>query len=805
MTKHLKIPVRALVEYMLRSGDLVMEFFTTNRLVDGTRAHQELQSARPAEYTSEIPISLQIERRNYLLEIGGRIDGVYHYPDGVIIEEIKTTTADLDKIRRDSFPTDTSSDALIESNQRHWGQLKIYCYIYSIQQNLETIAGRLTYYQLDSGETLELDRRFTKTELEKFFNDLLERFLALTEALDQWQIQRNKSAEELKFPFAAYRPGQHKMALNIYRTIEASAQIIVQAPTGIGKTMAALFPCIKALGRGLMTKFFYLTARTTGKFIAEKALQEMRDRGLKLKSLTLTAKEKICFNPDSACNGEECEYARGYFDRIDDAVKETCKLDAFSRAVIEKMARQYRVCPFEFSLELALIADCIICDYNYVFDPAVYLKRFFDEEAPDAKFVFLVDEAHNLVDRAREMFSAEIYKQPFMELRRTIKSSLPGLYKSLGKIDTWLKKSWQKSREEGRPSAAQEQPADLYPLLMKFLKTAEKWLAQNIKTPFREALLDLYFQVSRFLKTAEQFDETYVAYREPLGKDFKLKLFCIDPSVQLEEAFKRCEAAVLFSATMTPADYFRAILGCRDTAKSILLPSPFPVENLCLLVCDRISTLYKQRERTREAVSRQIASLVKQKKGNYLLFFPSYRYMMMVYESFTAENAANPEMEIIMQSPGMTEEERDLFLQQFDDKREGNATLLGFAVMGGVFGEGIDLVGDRLTGAVIVGVGLPAVSLERELIREYFLNPERGGFGYEYAYLYPGINRVLQAAGRVIRSENDRGVILLIDERFSRQQYKSLFPGEWRPIRAVDEEQIGRILDRFWSDDADVP
>lgn len=796
--KHLKISVRTLVEHMLRSGDLVMEFFTANRMINGTRAHLKLQASRPEEYKKEVPVSLQVERRDFILDIGGRIDGVFKYPQRLIIEEIKSTTRDLDKIRQDVFYKDSQVSRPQSGNQRHWGQLKVYCYIYALLENITEIEARLTYFQVESGEILELDHSFTFTELEEFFYDLVDRFVEWAEALDKWQRLRNDTAEKLKFPFSSYRPGQHRMAVSIYHTVEKNGQLIIQAPTGIGKTMAALFPAIKALGRGFLTKFFYLTARTTGKAVAEKALQEMRDKGLKIKSLTLTAKEKICFNPDSACNGEECDFARGYFDRVDGAVKETFQQDAFTRLVVEEMARKHQVCPFEFSLELAFVADCIICDYNYVFDPAVYLKRFFEEDS-DEKFVFLIDEAHNLVDRAREMFSAELFKQPFIDLRRTLKNKLPEIYKSMGRINNWLRKSWNRCQEEGRPIVEKEEPADLYPLLRKFLKVTENWLVRNQKTPFREKLLDLYFEVSRFLRTAEQYDETYATCYEQMSRDLKLKLFCIDPSAQLEEALGRCKSGIFFSATMTPASYFRKILGCQAAAKKLILPSPFPQENLCLLVCDCISTLYRQRERTKEAVSQSIASLVKQKKGNYLLFFPSYRYMMMVYECYAVENGKKPDLEIILQSPGMTEGERDEFLQQFDENRDNKTTLVGFAVMGGVFGEGIDLVGDRLTGAVIVGVGLPAISLERELIREYFINPERGGRGFEYAYLYLGINRVLQAAGRVIRTEEDRGVILLVDERFAWQQYKSLFPREWNPIRVPDEQQLTQVLNQFWA------
>ncbi len=777
--------MRALVEHMLRSGDLVLEFSPGSRQVEGIYAHQKVQRSRPAEYSKEVTVSHQLETEDFILDIGGRIDGVYEYPDRVIIEEIKSTTRNLEVVEQ-------------AENQRHWGQLKVYAYFYANRHQSKEIEVRLTYYQIDTAETLELNRKFTYSELDTFFQDLAARYLDWARKMEQWFSLRNESSENLQFPYESYRPGQHKMAVTVYHTIETSGELIVQAPTGIGKTMAALFPTLKALGRGFLSKFFYLTARTTGKNIAEKALQELRQQGLKLKSLTLTAREKICFKPGSACNAEECEFARGYYDRIDEALQEFFEQDVFCRETIEDLARKYQVCPFEFSLELSLWADGIICDYNYVFDPAVYLRRFFGEEETRDEFVFLIDEAHNLVDRARQMFSAELFKQPFLDLRNVIKGQLPEVYKAAGKINTWLKKMQKRFEEEGRPLAEKEPPAEIYLLLRKFNRAAEQWLARNIKTPFRDELLNLFFQVSSFLRTAEQYDDTYATCYEPVDRDFRLKLFCLDPSRQLEEALKRCQAVVLFSATMTPSHYFRQILGCRPEAQTLTLASPFPAENLCLLVGDKISTLYRHREMTRLAVSRALACLVKQKSGNYLLFFPSYQYMMMVYELFLAQDR-RPDMEIIVQTPGMSETERDLFLARFSEENENPHTLVGFAVMGGVFGEGIDLVGDRLTGAAVVGVGLPGISLERDLIREYFADPEKGGTGFEYAYLFPGFNRVLQAAGRVIRSENDRGVVFLIDERFSRQQYRSLFPQEWNPCRVSDENHMRQILQEFWS------
>jgi DNA excision repair protein ERCC-2 len=390
------------------------------------------------------------------------------------------------------------------------------------------------------------------------------------------------------------------------------------------------------------------------------------------------------------------------------------------------------------------------------------------------------------------MFSAEIFKQPVLDMRRQLKNELPHIFKALGRINAWMVKAGKKCEEYGNPLAEKCPPDELIPLLRSFLFITERWLSRNIKTVFRECLLDLYFTLSGFIKVADQYDECYTTCYEKIGKNLKIKLFCIDPSVHLAKAMSRCETAVLFSATMTPMGYFKQILGCDATARHLILHSPFPGENLGLFISDRISTYYRQRDQTVPQVSRAISALVEQKKGNYLLYFPSYQYMRKVYHSFVG---CNPQIQTLLQTPGMSEPEREAFLKRFSD--DNLQTLVGFAVMGGIFGEGIDLVGDRLVGAVIVGVGLPGISLERELIKEYFTRTLSGGF--EYAYLYPGINRVLQAAGRVIRTEKDRGVVLLIDQRYARYQYKSLLREEWDPVRVQDPRQLADALQRFWN------
>jgi DNA excision repair protein ERCC-2 len=777
LKKELKIAVRDLVAHVLRSGDLKFEFLSATRPVEAIRIHQKIQQSRPDNYIAEVPISIQVASGTFILTIGGRIDGIYLESGGALIEEIKTTTRNLDYFEQHKDPI-------------HWGQLKCYAYIYAKVQKLSEVGTQLTYYQMDTGDTRKFKQHYTIDALEPFFQDLSADYLRWAETIVNWEVVRDESIRKLEFPYDEYRPGQREMAVGVYRTIKNGGQFLVQAATGIGKTMAAIFPAVKAIAEGLNTKVFYLTARTTGRIAAEKALDELRKRQLKLKSLTITAKDKICFKPDSACNPEECEYARGYYDRINLALKDLLGRDALTRQAVEQMAHDHQVCPFEFSLELALWADCIICDYNYAFDPRVFLRRFFQEDSDD--YTFLIDEAHNMVDRSREMFSAEIFKQPLLDMRRAIRNELPRIYKSLGKINSWMVRARKTCDENSRVRHDKEPPAELLPMLRRFLRVTERWLLRNIKASFREELLDLFFAISGFVRVAEQYDESYVTCFENKKKDLKLKLFCIDPSVQLESALNRCNAAVFFSATMTPMAYFKKILGCNDKAAGLILPSPFARENFTLFISDNVSTLYRHRERTKQEVSRVISTMVSQKKGNYLLFFPSYEYMMMVFESF---KSGCPDSEIILQSPGMSESERDDFIDRFG--RENQRTMVGFAVMGGIFGEGIDLVGERLSGAVVVGVGLPGISPEKELIRDYFTNTHNAGF--EYAYQYPGINRVLQAAGRVIRTETDRGVVLLIDQRYATYRYRSLFPTEWRPVKVQSHEKFANDLKKFWN------
>lgn len=777
MKKKITVSVRGLVEYSYRSGDLSFDTFSQINPREAIFAHQKVQKSRPAEYTGEVSIAREFETETHILEVNGRMDGIFRYPDSIIIEEIKTTTRNLEYYDESMNPV-------------HWAQLKVYCFICMLQEDLDIISGQLAYYHLDTGELKEIRETYYRAELEAFFDELSSRYLKRIKGLEKWWSTRDSTIKELEFPFKDYRPGQREMAVEVYSAILQEREILIQAATGIGKTMSALFPSIKAMAEGLSSKIFYLTARTTGKDSAESAINEMREKGLKIKSLTITAKDKICFKPDSACSPDECEYAKGYFDRIDEAEEQFINEDCLSRAAIERIASTYMVCPFEFSLGLSLMADVIICDYNYVFDPRVYLRRFFLEEEND--FTLLIDEAHNLVDRSRDMFSAEIFKQTFLDTRRVIKDDLHNIYKKLSSINSALIKYRKKCDEQGaKIKVEKEAPEDLFPSLRRFLKAAEEWFVLNIPSSYKDQLLELYFNVRTFLRILEEYDETYRTIYEASDKDLRVKLFCIDPSERLSRTSSKNRSAVFFSATMSPPHYFKRLFGCSDGTRNIEVPSPFPPENLCLVIYGGVSTLYRNREATKGSAAGIITPVIDSRKGNYLLFFPSYAYMNMVTGIFEPEKN---NFEIIIQNPGMTREDQDNFLNRFSIGNDN--TLAGFAVMGGIFGEGIDLVGERLSGAVIYGVGLPGISPERDIIRDYFTETEQAGF--EYAYLYPGINRVLQAAGRVIRSESDRGVVVLVDDRYKSYRYKSLFPVSWKPVTVNTKEQLERVLEKFW-------
>ena len=775
-----KISVRSLVEYVLRCGDLSFGFTGASRALEGARAHRRYQKAQPDDYQPEVSLSWQRETPELTLLVNGRADGVVSNDAGVMIDEIKTTTAPLESIRPEDHPL-------------YWAQAKCYAYMYLTEKKLPAVSVRLTYYQLDSREIRQFVLPFSAAELESFFTSLVERYLEWARRIRDWQLERDASIQQLEFPFPAYRAGQRELAVTVYRAVAGGRKLFAQAPTGIGKTMAALFPAIKSMPGGLTEKVFYLTAKTVTKELAETAFDRLRQCGLACKAVTITAKDKICPTPGSSCSPDECARARGHYDRVNAAIGELWETQALNRGNIEACAARHSVCPYELSLDLAFWADAVICDYNYVFDPRVYLRRFFGDGGQEGDYCFLIDEAHNLVDRAREMFSAELTRQPFQDLKRSLGKQVPPLAKALqaaGKFLATLGKACDAGDGELRQTAA---PAEFLPLLHRFTAQAETWLAQAESAPFRDELLELYFAANAFLRVADTYDERFITYAHRLGKNVRLRLFCLDPSHLLQEALQRGRAAVFFSATLTPLEYFVEVLGGEAADGRIRVNSPFPRENLGLFVADHIPLTYRVRDASYDEVAASIAALTAGRTGNYLVFAPSYQYLDELYRRFTGRY---PAARCLCQSHGMSEAERSDFLAAFSGVPSAES-LTGFAVLGGMFGEGIDLTGDRLSGVVIIGVGLPQLGGERDMIRDY--HTRRNNQGFEYAYLYPGMNKVLQAAGRVIRTEQDRGVVLLIDQRFRRPDYHSLFPPEWSGGRLVrSPAQISAAVEKFW-------
>lgn len=775
------VPVRSLVEFVLQSGDITPGGFQKrDRAQLGAQGHRQVQRNRPEGYQPEVEIACLIEGADPPLQVSGRMDGLYAAVEPVIIEEIKTTTLSLELVGENHNPL-------------HWAQAQCYASMYARQHNLSGVSVHLTYHHLDSKQEKTFARHFTRGELEIFFDGLVATYLAWSRKISALQSRRNRSIHALEFPYTDYRPGQREMAVEVYKAIKSKDRLYVQSPTGVGKTIAALFPAVKAVGQGLAAKIFYLTAKTPGRAVAEKALEDMRQAGLDLRSVTLTAKEKICFCPPVNCDPQVCPFARGYFDKVKLALAEIDQRQAFTRPVIEELARKYEICPFEFSLDLSLWADCIICDYNHAFDPRVYLHRFFDFDTEP--YVFLVDEAHNLPDRARSMYSAELDKQAALELQRTLKPHLPGLAKNLNTINKILLEIRKACQAQDTHALVEHAPPEaLLKAARAFSQQAEDWLALNHPAAFRPAVLDFYFQCLNYLRTAEYFDTHYVSYFERQGQaGLKARLFCLDPAPMLAARLERARATVFFSATLLPMDYFmQLITGAADHPRRIF-HSPFPPENACLLIHDRIATTYARRAESYAEVAEAIVTVCGARVGNYLVYFPSYAYLAAVHELLKEHL---PQEQILTQDRAMNEAERDAFLHRF--AAGGQQTLVGLAVMGGIFGEGIDLVGERLIGVVIVGAGVPQLGLERDLIKQYF--DAQHGSGFAYAYQYPGFNRVLQATGRVIRTGTDRGVIVLIDDRFTQARYRQLFPSHWRGCQVVHSaSEVAERLAQFWA------
>jgi len=771
-----RISVRNMIEFLLRSGDIVSGIVSPQLLQQGTQAHRKTQAAAEEGYISEVKLSCQVELEKFILLVEGIADGIIPSGETPLIDEIKSTSIPLDLIHEDY-------------NNLHWAQAICYGWMYLNQSGKESAIIRLTYIHRSTHEAKQYTRRYSSNELKEFFYHLIEQYSQWVELDLNHKENRNKSIHALNFPFPQYRKGQRRIAEYTYRAVRDGKRLFVHAPTGTGKTVSVLFPSVKAMGEGLIEKVFYLTAKTVTRQVAEQTIKLMEKNGLIFRSVTLTSREKACFVDTPVCDGEKCPYARGHYDRINAAIRDILQSESIiTRELIIKYAQNHRVCPHEFSLDICNWADGIICDYNHVFDPRAYIRRFFDT---GGNYVLLVDEAHNLAERARDMYSAELSKQDFMVYRKFWKQYAPLVYQKFQEINKWFI-AMRKTLDNENNFKVIDFPEEFISLIEEFTSELETFITVN-KGMQPDKMTDMYFESKAFLASAKLFDERYTAYILRKGSDVSVKLLCADPSALLRKAYDKNRSAIFFSGTFQPMNFYKEILGGKPEDKGICLLSPFREENFCLMISGEISTRYRDRADSFQRIAEYIKAAIGQKTGNYIVYFPSFEYLnnvLEVYQSMCPDNS------IIVQKNRMNENERQEFLSAF--RKTPDNTLIAFAVMGGIFSEGIDLTGDRLLGAIVVGVGLPQLSVERDLIADYY--KKMNGRGFEYAYMLPGLNRVMQAAGRVIRTECDRGFVLLLDDRFLQRRYLEQYPPEWRHfIQVTSPEQVIDILTEFWS------
>ena len=834
--KQIKISVRNFVEFMLRSGDIDnrKHVSSENAMAEGGRIHRMIQRRMGSEYEAEVFLKYEEETPKYKLIIDGRADGIitkqspalskntilevpaveepFLLQQQVTIDEIKGTYRELERIK--------------QPEPVHLAQAKVYAYIYGKKKNLETICVRMTYCNMDTEDMKYFIEEYTVEELEIWFFELVAGYKKWAQFQIDWREKRQQSIKKVSFPYM-YRKGQKELASGVYRTIYHKRKLFLEAPTGVGKTLSTVFPAVKAVGEELGGRIFYLTAKTITRTAVGQAFDLLREKGLAFKTVVLTAKEKVCFQEECNCNPIDCPYAKGHFDRINEAVYELItREDCFDRENIEKYAKEHQVCPFEFALDASLFADGIIGDYNYLFDPHVYLKRFFGE-GNQSKGIFLVDEAHNLVERGRDMYSAVLVKEDFLELKKQIKPYSVKMEKQLEKCNRELllmKRQTEKTKQwDSIESFAMA--------LNRLSTTMSEYLENHDDSPVRDKVLEFYFEISHFLLMYDGISDDYVMYTQMQDDgEFILKLFCVNPAKKLKACMEKGVSSILFSATLIPVQYYKRLLGGTKEDYEIYADSVFDSRKRALLIGSDVTSKYTRRnEEEYVKIASYIKNIIRERHGNYMVFFPSYSMMEKIYEIYQERFNFGEETECILQKDSMSEEEREVFLKhftgnqslyisgqsRFHDRTEVKSdleieeligmpietdekTLLGFCVLGGIFGEGIDLKKDSLIGVIIVGTGLPLICPEREILKMYFDNEE--GSGFDYAYRYPGMNKVLQAAGRVIRTNEDIGIIALLDERFLQNSYTRLFPKEWEGYKIVQETTVGKEVEKFWNE-----
>lgn len=780
----INISVRNLVEFIMRSGDIdnrTAGAMSKQAMAEGTKMHKKIQGRMGIEYKAEVTLKIALEYDNYCINLEGRADGIIA-EDIVVVDEIKSMYADVMKFT--------------EALQVHQAQAMCYAYIYAKQHNLDKICVQMTYCNLDTEEIKRFRTVYTFEEIEVWFESVMAEYIRWADYIADEQKMKMDSIQHLEFPFE-YRNGQRNIVVSVYKSILAKKNMFIQAPTGVGKTISTIYPAVRAVGTGEVDKIFYLTAKTITRTVAEEAFEVLRRNGLHFRTVTLTAKEKICPCDETICNPDKCKRAKGHFDRVNSAIYEVITHESsITREVIEKYADEYEVCPFEMSLDISNFMDGVICDYNYVFDPYAKLKRYFTEGIT-GKYVFLVDEAHNLVERAREMYSAILTKEDFLSCKKIVKDRSKRVSNALDKCNREMLslKRMCIGTSDRYSYTLLDETEDLVLSLLRLQTALEKFLDDNKEFDKRDEVLDLYFAVRTYLDIYELVDSKYVIYSDFNEKgEFFVKLFCVNPSGNLQDCMQTGIATMFFSATLLPVNYYKELLSGDIDDYAIYIDSPFDTHKRLVSICKDVSSKYTRRnENEYIRMLNIIREVVSGCDGNYMVFFPSYKMLEDIYELAIREGFTE-EYEVFCQTGSMKEKEKEEFLATFDVDRD--KSLIGFCVLGGIFSEGIDLKNERLIGSIIIGTGLPMVCSEREILKNYYDENNRNGF--DYAYRYPGMNKVLQAAGRVIRTDEDYGVISLLDERFLRRDYRQLFPREWNDVKVIDSKNAGEIVRHFW-------
>ncbi len=791
-----EISVRELVSFVMRRGSADKAIASFERLQLGGRLHRAYQNRQELPYTPEVPLSAAIDFRDVTFKISGRADGIAIEDSGAVIEEIKTTGKALTAVSPKDFP-------------EYMAQADIYAYMYAVENSLSGVTTRITFINTATEEWRSHDTYVSVDELRGKVFSILEAYYPFAKFMSEGMTNFIASAKKIKFPHHDYRLGQQDIILDTFRAVRGGKRLFVEAPTGIGKTLSVCYGAVKAIGEGGGRRIFYLTPKSTVSEAPDSAFSLMRAHGLKFRKINLTSKERCCLCRDALgeCSSDICPYSRGHYDRVNDALKRLLEVyNDINYEAIASISREFRVCPHELMLDAALFCDVVICDCNYLFDPRVYLRRFFDEGCGSESSVALIDEAHDLVDRAREMYSARITLSEFERLSVYITKSDFILYFPLISLIDEFKALGARCRENECMMGDEECGTllcstpfrDITEAAGEFYTAAMKWLRVNGDNgaevyidgrSLTARIRDAAFEAKRYYELVRRSDEKFLHFASRRGKNVTARVLCIDPSRKVDERLSRVGSSVLLSATLTPMEYFCDLLGGEDAGR-LTLPSPFDSENLFCGVMNKISTRYADRDRTVFAIGEIIERTVRAKNGNYLVFLPSYEMLQRTVAAYTriAKNR-----KICVQKPDMTMSERMAFLQSFSEGGE----VVGFAVLGGMFSESIDLAGDKLIGTIIVGTGLAGLNIETNIIADYFAKTKEAGF--EYAYLYPAMNKVLQAIGRVIRSEEDRGVCILIDDRYATPQYSRLLCRSVKGVKLIPTaEMLSPALDEFW-------